>query len=112
LPPQPPADPLAPGPFAFADAERVKRLLSDAGFSNIDIVPESFKLLQSRGGNRALDDAIYLTTEIGPTSRLLNEASPEARAAAIAAVREALAPHVTADGVTLSAQCWFVGAAA
>ena len=112
LPPQPPADPLAPGPFAFADPERVKRILSDAGFSKIEIVPESFKLLQSRGGPGALDDAVYFATEIGPTSRLLNEASPEARAAAIAAIREALAPHVTAEGVALGAQCWLVGAAA
>jgi ubiquinone/menaquinone biosynthesis C-methylase UbiE len=112
LPPQEPADLLAPGPFAFADAERVKRILSDAGFSKIEIAPESFKLMQSRGGPRALDDAVYLATEIGPTSRLLNEASPEARAAAIAAIRQALAPHVTTEGVALGAQCWFVGAAA
>jgi hypothetical protein len=51
-------------------------------------------------------------TEIGPTSRLLSEATPEARAAAIAAIRKALAPHVSAQGVALGAQCWFVGASA
>ena len=33
----PPADPDAPGPFAFADDERVRAILSDAGFGAIDV---------------------------------------------------------------------------
>ncbi len=112
LPAPEPTDPFAPGPFAFADRERVKRILSEAGFSKIEIVPQTFRLMQSRGGPHALDDALHLATEVGPTSRLLAEASEEARAAARAAIREALAPHVTAEGVALGAQCWLVGAAA
>ena len=32
----PPADPNAPGPFAFADEERLRGILTDAGFDNID----------------------------------------------------------------------------
>jgi len=35
LPPMPPPDPLAPGPFAFADPERVRRILTEAGFSGV-----------------------------------------------------------------------------
>ena len=35
LPPQEPADPLAPGPFAFADSERLKDILSKAGYRNV-----------------------------------------------------------------------------
>ena len=31
LPPQPPADPEAPGPFRFADPDHVRRILADAG---------------------------------------------------------------------------------
>jgi SAM-dependent methyltransferase len=112
LPAPEPTDPFAPGPFAFADPKRGERILTEAGFSKIEIVPEAFTLMQSRGGPHALDDALYLATEVGPASRLLSEASPEARAAAIAAIREALGPYVTPEGVAMGAQCWFVGAAA
>jgi SAM-dependent methyltransferase len=112
LPAPEPTDPHAPGPFAFADPKRVERILGDAGFSRIEIVPEAFTLKLGAGGPQALDQALYLLTEIGPTSRLLSEATPEARAAAIAAIRKALAPHVSAQGVALGAQCWFVGASA
>src|SRR4051812_29896947 len=33
----PPADPNAPGPFAFADEERLRGILGDAGFDTIDV---------------------------------------------------------------------------
>ena len=33
----PPADPLAPGPFAFADEQRLRGLLADAGFGDIEL---------------------------------------------------------------------------
>jgi ubiquinone/menaquinone biosynthesis C-methylase UbiE len=112
LPAPEPTDPLAPGPFAFADAQRVKRILSDAGFSRIEVTSQAFTLLQSLGGPRALDDALGLATEVGPASRLLSEASPEGRAAAIAAIREALSPYVTPRGVAMGAHCWLVGATA
>ncbi len=36
-PPQPPADPHAPGPFAFADGDRVRAILQQAGFRGIRI---------------------------------------------------------------------------
>ena len=39
LPPMAPPDPLAPGPFAFADPERVRGLLAAAGFTAIAIQP-------------------------------------------------------------------------
>src|ERR1700737_701545 len=37
LPPQPARDPDAPGPFAFANPDRVRGILERAGFSEIDI---------------------------------------------------------------------------
>ncbi len=39
LPPLPPPDPLAPGPFAFAEPARVKDILGRAGFRDIRIEP-------------------------------------------------------------------------
>ncbi len=37
LPPSPPMDPTAPGPFAFADPDRVRSILSEAGFSDVTL---------------------------------------------------------------------------
>lgn len=112
LPAPEPGDPHAPGPFAFAERGRIEQILGKAGFSSVEIRSEAFTLLQSRGGPSALDDALALATEIGPASRLLSEASPEDRAAAIAAIRAALEPYVTPQGVALGGQCWLVGATA
>ena len=39
LPQSPPPDPLAPGPFAFADPDRVRSVLAEAGFARIAITP-------------------------------------------------------------------------
>jgi SAM-dependent methyltransferase len=39
LPPMAPPDPVAPGPFAFADASRVRSILSQAGFASVTISP-------------------------------------------------------------------------
>ena len=39
LPPQPPLDPRAPGPFAFADPDYVREILTSAGFSDVRIDP-------------------------------------------------------------------------
>src|SRR5438445_7565135 len=38
LPPQPAHDPDAPGPFAFANGDRVRGILETAGFSEIEII--------------------------------------------------------------------------
>jgi hypothetical protein len=37
LPPQPASDPEAPGPFAFANPDRVRGILEKAGFGEIEI---------------------------------------------------------------------------
>jgi SAM-dependent methyltransferase len=39
LPPIAPFDPMAPGPFAFADAGRVQSILAEAGFGSVKVSP-------------------------------------------------------------------------
>ena len=39
VPPTPPPDPEAPGPFSFGDRGRVARILTAAGFTDIAIAP-------------------------------------------------------------------------
>jgi SAM-dependent methyltransferase len=107
LPPMPPpSDPHAPGPFAFADPERTRGILKDAGFTDIDAVPHNEKV---GGGN--LDQTLELSLRVGPLGTFLRE-NPEARAPAVAAVRQALAAHDGPDGVKLDSATWIVSARA
>ncbi len=89
LPPQPPADPLAPGPFAFADADRVKGILAEAGFSEIAAAPHDQKVEMGR-----IDDAVEHSTRVGPLARLLLE-YPDAVAPVMATLRDTLAEHIS-----------------
>jgi hypothetical protein len=82
-------------------------LLAQAGFVDVAIDPLNGVIALSRGG---LDEAVESAVEIGPLSRLLKEAPEDVRGRAVAAVREALAKHLTADGVVLPAACWLITA--
>jgi SAM-dependent methyltransferase len=106
--PQPPTDPHAPGPFAFADPERVRRILEEAGFSSIEI--DRHDPMACLGGPDELDTAAELAVRVGPVARPLAEAGPEARAAAQGAILEALKPHLGPQGIYLPASIWRVSA--
>ncbi len=102
--PPAPAEPNAPGPFGFADADRTRRILAEAGFADIEIQP--FDALVGSGG---LEQTLAITQRIGPLGSLLRE-SPDQAPAAIAAVREALRAHDGPDGVKLNGAVWIVTA--
>lgn len=104
--PPPPADPTAPGPFAFADAERVRGILRDAGFTDTAITPHDEKI----GGND-LDTALTVSLKVGPLGAILRE-HPDKREAVTGAVRELLARHDGPDGVNLDSATWIVTARA
>jgi SAM-dependent methyltransferase len=104
LPATPPADPLAPGPFAFADPDRVRHVLAEAGLQKVQIEPCDTQT--SAGG---LDESVALYTRIGPVGRALRE-KPHLADVVTAAVREALAPFDTPQGVKLNAAGWIVTA--
>ncbi len=105
LPPPAPSEPDAPGPFAFADPERVRRILAAAGYAGIRI--DAF---DAGIGGADLEDSVTLACRIGPLGAALRE-NPECIDAVSDAVRSALRPHVTATGVQLPAAVWMVRAA-
>ena len=107
LPPAPPPDPLAPGPFAFADPERVRAILAEAGFAAIAIAPYDTHL--TIGAD--LDAAVRTALRVGPLGMALRE-QPERTGDVVAAVRGALEPYATAEGVKVPAAVWIVTAAA
>ncbi len=105
--PEPPAqDPRAPGPFAFADADYVRSILRDAGFTRIGIEAVSADLVLGSD----IEEALTFCARVGPLSRPLAEASKDVRARAIAAVREAFAAHAKGGAVSYGASCWVVTA--
>jgi SAM-dependent methyltransferase len=100
--------PEDPGPFSFAIEARVNRVLGEAGFSGIAMEPVDLSLDSAVG--RGLDAAVEGVLEIGPTSRALDGQPPEARAAAAAAIRVALAPYLKGGAVPLAGAIWIVTA--
>jgi SAM-dependent methyltransferase len=103
-----PPPPDAPGPFSFADADRVRGILDGAGFTEIELAP--WDTVMTLGGVTNLDQAVELMLEVGPLARAMRESDAAARTAVSAALREALAAHHTAEGVRLSGAVWIVTA--
>ncbi|HLZ82816.1 MAG TPA: class I SAM-dependent methyltransferase [Caulobacteraceae bacterium] len=106
LPPLPPVDPNAPGPFAFADDARVRAILGDAGYSGVAIDPFDANI-----GGASLDETVKLTLQVGPLGRILREI-PDMADAVVGAVRTAIQPYETAKGVLMPAAVWIVSATA
>ena len=104
LPPPPPSDPLAPGPFAFADPARIWDLLDAAGFRAIDARPHDARI-----GGSPLAKAVDLSFRVGPLGAAMRE-SPHLAEAAREAVTAALKPYDTPQGVLAPASVWIVRA--
>ena len=105
----PPPDPHAPGPFAFADAGRVKRILEGAGFGAVKAEP--FEAPMFLGAT--LKTAAEGCTKMGPASRIAREAGPDKLPAIRDAIEAALKPYAAADGkVALPGRIWVVTAQA
>ncbi len=109
LPDAAPPDPLAPGPFAFADAGRVRAILEQAGFKDVHI--EKFDGVMDMG--RDLDLATAQMLRIGPVARATADLDEASKVKITAAVREALGRFVRADGsIAPPVACWLVVARA
>ena len=108
VPPLPRPGPDDPGPFAFADPDKVTRILTAAGFAAPAMTPFDFKMVLAPG--RGLDAATEQAVMVGPASRALADQPAAAVAAATAAIRAALAAHLDGDTVKLDAAVWLVSA--
>jgi SAM-dependent methyltransferase len=101
-----PAGPTDPGPFAFADPDRVARILAEAGFAEIKIAPHDTVL--NLGPD--VETALARLTEFGPMATPIQRAPNEIRARVMADLAEAIAPRLGPEGVTFEAACWIVTA--
>jgi SAM-dependent methyltransferase len=102
--PSPPAAPQpgAPGPFAFADRDRLFGILRDAGFADLSIEPLDAKVAWGD-----LELSVRVALRLGPVAGLIRE-NPDLADRMAEAVRTALAAHVGAEGVRLDSASWIV----
>ena len=100
----PPRD--APGPFAFADGQRIERILWAAGFRDVAVKPMNFAFFMGATLEEAADQAMGM----GPPAMAAADDATRAkiRLAILAKAKDYLQPQ----GVTPPAAIWLVSARA
>lgn len=105
MPPRP--GPEEPGPFSFADPDRVRAVLGGAGLTDIHLAPLDFQVPLGR----TLEEALNFVMEMGPLSAPLSTVAGDNRQKAIAAITDVLKENQGDDGVVrLAGACWIITA--
>ncbi len=101
-----PPDPFAPGPFAFADANRVAGMLEGAGFEAVRHVSHEGQVTVGRGlsGEQILEFLL----QMGPAGAAMREAPLEVQERVRASVSQAVEPLMTDGGMVADAATWIV----
>lgn len=98
--------PGGPGPFAFADGDRFKRVVTEGGFR--DVTLEAIARPMFMGTD--VEDVVGMVVAT-PQSKGLFAGQPEAKVeAAITGLREAFAPYARPEGVVMSGSAWLLTA--
>ena len=105
--PEPPP-PDAPGPFRFGAEGSLAAALTAAGFS--DVTSDALDAPMLLGGPSSFEEAYEFIAGGGMTRRVLGTAPDEAKTGALAAMRDALVPFATDDGIRMNAAVWLVRA--
>ncbi len=106
LPPQESSDPHAPGPFAFADPERVKGILARAGYRDVHIQKLDTTMNMGPTAEHAAKEALM----VGPLARAATGLPDDVRETIAAVVAEKMRLFASAEGITPGAACWLVSA--
>jgi hypothetical protein len=110
LPPQPPADPDAPGPFAFANPDRTLGIFRDAGWHDVTLRRHDVPMRFAAAGE--IDQATEFATRVGALARLLAEVDPALHPRIRSAVADALRAYDSPAGIILSGSIWLISARA
>lgn len=104
----------APGPFAFSDPQRVRRVLGEAGFEAVELQAFEAPFYYGRGDSREAmtEDALSQVFRVGPVARLLAAQTDEVRERATLSIREALSGIATGQGIAVGGATWVVTARA
>jgi SAM-dependent methyltransferase len=106
LPKLPPRRPDEPGQFAFAERDRVQRVLGESGWSTIDVQPIDVPCTMPER------ELLPYATKLGPVGRVLQDADASTRATVTERLRAAFAPWVHGSEVRFVCASWMVSARA
>ena len=107
--PPPPADSSAPGPFAFADPERVRSILREGRWKDVAFEKYDFPMIAGSGED-AVEDAVTYFSLIGPAARAAAEMEKDARSRFFERVRSLCERNCHEGIVALPAAAWIVSA--
>ncbi|MEO5723974.1 MAG: methyltransferase domain-containing protein [Ilumatobacteraceae bacterium] len=107
LPPMPAEG--QPGPFSLSDPTLIRAVLSDAGFTDVEVTPLNQVLVAPAAG---VDSMVELSQRVGPVRETLLDADPETATKVLAAVRSALEAKVIDGELRLAAAAHIVTARA
>jgi SAM-dependent methyltransferase len=106
LPNVPRRGPDEPGQFAFADPDRVRRILEQSGWSELDVRPIDVPCAMPER------ELVHYVTRMGPVARALPQVDEALRTRIIEEVRAALQVYVHGAEVRFASACWLVNARA
>jgi SAM-dependent methyltransferase len=106
LPPASPADPNAPGQFAFADGARVAGILEASGWSSIEVQRADIPCETSE------DNLMTYVTRLGPVGAALREVDQATAEKIMASLPPAFEGFRKDGAVGFNAACWLVRALA
>ena len=104
FPPQPAPDPDAPGQFAFADAERVRRILTASGWRDIAVEPLGQDCVIAQ------EELMPYVMHMGPAGAAVQNADEATREEARQRLWSAFQPFLAGGRATFTAACWWVTA--
>jgi SAM-dependent methyltransferase len=102
----PPRNPEGPGQFAFADPQRVERILAQSGWTDIELQPLNVVCSMPE------HELIGYFTKFGPLGQTLHQADEATRNRVISTVRAAFDAYVHGSEVRFDAGAWVVTARA
>jgi hypothetical protein len=97
--PPPMPEPGQPGPFSLADADRVRTILTEAGFTDIDISPHNDLVTTPEAD---IPDVTRVSLRVGAAREALKDADEATRHKAYDAVVEALQGKVEGGQLRLT----------
>jgi SAM-dependent methyltransferase len=106
-----PGDPHAPGPFGFADKDRVAGILSQAGWRDARATPLDFGYVAGAGDD-PVADANDFFARIGPVSRAIRELDGAGRERLRAGLDAQVRAHHKDGKVSFPAAAWIWSARA
>ncbi|WP_120715828.1 class I SAM-dependent methyltransferase [Tsuneonella amylolytica] len=98
-----------PGPFAFANPDRVERILAEAGWEGVEFEPVDFAYVAGAGDD-ALQDAATFFKSIGPAARAASELKGSEREDFDNRLRSLLTERCIDGTISFPASAWIVSA--